>query len=146
MIAVVVGWVERSEPHHFLEKVLLVGLAALDPPYTLSSLKTMTTSTRLSTGVEGLDGLMGGGLLPGTLTVVVGSSGIGKTQLGLQFARAGLRQEDHSGIVFDMTARGDSQSHAEYARRMFAWELRGEDPERRVEGRRVKSDSTGPPT
>ena len=23
--------------------------------------------------------------------------------------------------MFDMTARGDSQSHAEYARRMFGW-------------------------
>ena len=33
------------------------------------------------------------GCLPGTLTVVVGSTGIGKTQFGLQFARAGLKQE-----------------------------------------------------
>ena len=29
-----VGWVERSEPHH----VLMVGLAALDPPYTFFSI------------------------------------------------------------------------------------------------------------
>jgi KaiC/GvpD/RAD55 family RecA-like ATPase len=78
---------------------------------------------RLSTGVEGLDELLGGGLLPGTLTVVVGSSGIGKTQLGLQFARAGQGQEGPSGVLFDMTARGDPQSHADYARRMFGWEL-----------------------
>jgi KaiC/GvpD/RAD55 family RecA-like ATPase len=81
------------------------------------------TSARLSTGVDGLDDLLGGGLLPGTLTVVVGSSGIGKTQLGLQFAQAGLRQEAARGIVFDMAARGDSQNHAEYARRMFDWKL-----------------------
>jgi KaiC/GvpD/RAD55 family RecA-like ATPase len=84
-------------------------------------------NTRLSTGVEGLDELLGGGLLPGTLTVVVGSSGIGKTQLGLQFARAGLKQEGRGGIIFDMTARGDPQSHAEYARRMFGWELQPAD-------------------
>ena len=45
-------------------------------------------ANRLSTGVPGLDELLGGGLLPGTLTVVVGATGIGKTQLGLQFARA----------------------------------------------------------
>ncbi len=82
---------------------------------------------RLSTGVEGLDELLGGGLLPGTLTVVVGSSGIGKTQFGLQFARAGLKQEGRGGIIFDMTARGDPQSHAEYARRMFGWELQPAD-------------------
>ena len=46
--------------------------------------------SRLSTGVPGLDERLGGGLIPGTLTVVVGASGIGKTQLGLQFAHAGL--------------------------------------------------------
>lgn len=84
---------------------------------------------RLSTGIEGLDERLGGGLLPGTLTVVVGSSGIGKTQFGLQFARAGLNQEGREGIVFDMTARGDSQNHADYARRMFGWKLLGGDPE-----------------
>jgi RecA/RadA recombinase len=79
----------------------------------------MTNTTRLSTGIDGLDQHLGGGLLPGTLTVVVGSTGIGKTQLGLQFAQAGLKQEGRPGVVFDMTARGDSQNHAEYVRRMF---------------------------
>jgi KaiC/GvpD/RAD55 family RecA-like ATPase len=88
---------------------------------------------RLSTGIEGLDDLLGGGLLPGTLTVVVGSTGIGKTQFGLQFARAGLEQEGLPGIVFDMTARGDSQNHAGYARRMFGWELEIGDPEAPVD-------------
>lgn len=78
---------------------------------------------RLSTGVPGLDGLLGGGLLPGTLTVAVGATGIGKTQLGLQFVHAGLQQEGRSGILFDMTCRGDAQSHQEYARRMFGWRL-----------------------
>ena len=67
--------------------------------------------------------LLGGGLLPGRLTVVVGATGIGKTQLGLQFAHAGQSQEGHRGIIFDMTARGDSQSQAEYAERMFHWKL-----------------------
>jgi hypothetical protein len=82
---------------------------------------------RHSTGVPGLDELLGGGLLPGTLTVVVGATGIGKTQLGLQFAAAGAQQEGRRGVVFDCSARGDSQSHAEYARRMFGWELRPYD-------------------
>ncbi len=79
--------------------------------------------SRLSTGVPGLDDLLGGGLLPGRLTVVVGATGIGKTQLGLQFAHAGQSQEGHRGIIFDMTARGDSQSQAEYAQRLFGWKL-----------------------
>lgn len=79
---------------------------------------------RVQTGIGKLDEMLGGGLLPGTLTVVLGATGIGKTQLGLQFAQQGLEQEGERGIIFDMTARGDSQSHAEYARRLFEWELR----------------------
>ena len=39
--------------------------------------------TRQSTGITGLDAMLGGGLIPGTLTVVVGATGIGKTQVGL---------------------------------------------------------------
>ncbi|TWU41379.1 circadian clock protein KaiC [Novipirellula aureliae] len=79
---------------------------------------------RLKTGIDRLDTMLGGGLIPGTLTVVMGASGIGKTQLGIAFANQGGHQEQHRGIFFDMTARGDSQNHAEYARRLFDWELR----------------------
>ena len=87
---------------------------------------------RLSTGIDGLDERLGGGLLPGTLTVVVGSTGIGKSQLGLQFAHAGRKQEGRPGILFDMSARGDSQNHADYARRLFGWELEPIQPEEHV--------------
>jgi KaiC/GvpD/RAD55 family RecA-like ATPase len=83
----------------------------------------MTSARRQSTGVPGLDELLGGGLIPGTLTVVVGATGIGKTQLGLQFAHAGQQQEGRRGVIFDCSSRGDSQSHADYARRMFDWQL-----------------------
>ena len=81
-------------------------------------------SNRLKIGIPELDDLLGGGLIPGTMTVVLGATGIGKTQLGLQFARHGIEQETESGIIFDMTSRGDSQNHREYARRMFGQELR----------------------
>ncbi len=84
----------------------------------------MTKSMRLSTGVPGLDDCLGGGLLPGTLTVVVGATGIGKTQLGLQFARAGLEQEHRNGVILDVSARGDSQNHTQYAASLFGWHLR----------------------
>ena len=88
---------------------------------------------RQSTAVPGLDELLGGGLIPGTLTVVVGATGIGKTQLGLQFAHAGGQQEGHRGVIFDCSSRGDSQSHAEYARRMFDWRLTAMDAQRQVD-------------
>jgi KaiC/GvpD/RAD55 family RecA-like ATPase len=80
-------------------------------------------SERLRTGIARLDGMLGGGLIPGTLTVVLGATGIGKTQLGLQFARQGEFQEGQRGILFDLTSRGDSQNHLEYARRLFGWNL-----------------------
>lgn len=78
---------------------------------------------RLQTGLPALDELLGGGLLPGKLTVVMGATGIGKTQLGLQFAHQGENQEGERGILFDMSTRGDSQNHADYARRLFDWSL-----------------------
>jgi KaiC/GvpD/RAD55 family RecA-like ATPase len=93
----------------------------------------MTSHSRLSTGIPGLDAHLGGGLLPGTLTVVVGSTGIGKTQLGLQFAHAGQAQEGRPGILFDMSSRGDSQNHAQYAQRMFQWQFDAVEPREHLE-------------
>ena len=83
---------------------------------------------RVQTGWPELDDKLGGGLLPGKLTVVMGASGIGKTQLGVLFADAGRRQEGRPGVVFDMTSRGDSQSHADYAERLCGWTMRSQDP------------------
>ncbi len=83
---------------------------------------------RLSTGVPGLDQKLGGGLVAGTTTAIVGSSGAGKTQLSLQFLNAGLEaDEGRRGIILDLTARGDSQNHAGYAQSLFGWSLREQD-------------------
>ena len=83
---------------------------------------------RISIGIPGLDEHLGGGLLPGTLTVVVGATGIGKTQFGLQFCDAGLKQEGRRGIIYDMGCRGDAQSHGDYSERMCDWRLNKIDP------------------
>lgn len=78
---------------------------------------------RVGFGIEKVDQMLGGGLLPGTLTVVYGATGVGKTHLGLTFAFHGERYEGARGLIFDMTAQGDSQRHDEYAKRLFGWEL-----------------------
>lgn len=83
-----------------------------------------SADTRQSTGIPRLDQALGGGLIPGTLTVVMGATGIGKTQLGVSYAFAGQQQEQQTGILFDMTTRGDSQNQPEYAERMFGWKFR----------------------
>jgi KaiC/GvpD/RAD55 family RecA-like ATPase len=75
-------------------------------------------------GIEELDQRLGGGLLPGTLTVIAGATGAGKTQLGLRWADAGLAGEGLRGVLCDLTSRGDSQNHAPYAMRLLGWPLR----------------------
>jgi RecA/RadA recombinase len=81
------------------------------------------TVPRASTGVPRLDEMLGGGLLRGTLTVVYGATGIGKTHLGLRFADHGLQADGRRGLILDMNGRGDSQQHAEYAARLSGWTL-----------------------
>jgi KaiC protein len=85
--------------------------------------KTRTAMARHGFGIAGLDRILGGGLLPGTLTVIAGATGAGKTQLGLRWAHAGLAAEGRRGVVCDLTSRGDAQNHAAYAREQFAWNL-----------------------
>lgn len=91
-------------------------------------LETMT-SARISTGITKLNQALGGGLIPGKLAVFLGATGIGKTQLGITILNAGLNQEGQRGILFDMTSRGDSQNHADYAKRMFDWQMTQANPE-----------------
>ncbi len=57
---------------------------------------------RVSTGIPTLDDMLGGGFLPGTLAVVYGATGIGKTHLGLIFADAGRDADGARGLIFDM--------------------------------------------
>jgi circadian clock protein KaiC len=44
-----------------------------------------TYDTRIETGIIGLDKRIQGGLLKGTITAIIGASGVGKTTFGLQF-------------------------------------------------------------
>lgn len=83
------------------------------------------TDVRQAFGIPGLDRHLGGGLRPGTLTVIAGATGAGKTQLGLRWAHEGLAAEGRRGVVCDLTSRGDAQNHADYAWKQFAWTLNG---------------------
>jgi circadian clock protein KaiC len=56
---------------------------------------------RLTTGVVGLDELLGGGLPARSVTFVQGATGIGKTLLGLHFLVAGARLGE-TGILFTL--------------------------------------------
>jgi KaiC/GvpD/RAD55 family RecA-like ATPase len=80
----------------------------------MSSTPAPEKRKRQKFGYQRLDNLLGGGLLPGTLTVIAGATGAGKTQLGLAWAHAGIHAENKLGTIMDLTSRGDSQNHAGY--------------------------------
>ena len=54
------------------------------------ALNFISSSTRVLTGIPGLDERMGGGLLEGTVTTVIGASGVGKTTFALEFLTYGV--------------------------------------------------------
>jgi circadian clock protein KaiC len=51
-----------------------------------------STTTRVASGVSGLDAILGGGLPPGHLYLLEGTPGTGKTTLALQFLLAGAQR------------------------------------------------------
>ncbi len=77
--------------------------------------------SRQGFGIPALDQFLGGGLIPGTLTVIAGATGVGKTQLGLTWANQGQTADGKRGVLCDLTSRGDAQNHAEYAKSLFNW-------------------------
>jgi len=65
----------------------------------------LESDRRMSTGVAGLDEMLGGGLIEGSTTAVFGTPGIGKTLLSLQFLGAeGLEDETGLHVTFDESA------------------------------------------
>src|SRR3954453_10719143 len=58
--------------------------------------------TRASTGVPGLDNILGGGLPANHLYLVEGTPGSGKTTLGLQFLRRGV-QNGERGLYITLS-------------------------------------------
>ena len=67
---------------------------ASPPPAPVGTSNKRQALPRLSTGVAGLDALLGGGLLAGSVTFVAGSAGIGKSTLGMQFLLEGSRSKE----------------------------------------------------
>jgi circadian clock protein KaiC len=52
--------------------------------------------TRITTGVPGLDDLVNGGYFPGSTTLIVGVSGVGKSVMALQYIAEGARRNERS--------------------------------------------------
>ncbi len=73
---------------------------------------TKTSDSRLQTGIRELDRVLGGGLFPGSFTLLGGSPGIGKSTLTLQMI-ARLAEQDHKVLyVSAEESTGQTQSRA----------------------------------
>ncbi|HLY77516.1 MAG TPA: ATPase domain-containing protein [Thermoplasmata archaeon] len=79
----------------------------------------MVAEARVSTGVPGLDRMLGGGLIPHRPYLVTGETGSGKTLLGLRFLVEGLR----NGEDVLMVAVDEPPTEIMENVRSFGWDL-----------------------
>ena len=87
-------------------------------------------STRLSTGIAGLDDILGGGLTPQRVYLVEGSPGTGKTTLGLQFLLDGVAKGE-AGLYITLSETADelaavAESHGWTTAALSVFELAGD--------------------
>lgn len=85
-------------------------------------------TARITTNIPALDKALGGGLLPGTLTMIAGATGVGKTQLAMHLLHPNGAGSECDGVILDLSSRGDSQNHDGYSSRMFGSSLSVADP------------------
>jgi len=60
--------------------------------------RRLDARSRIPSGIDGLDGMLGGGILAGDSVLVAGPSGSGKTVLGIQFITEAARQGE-KGVI-----------------------------------------------
>jgi circadian clock protein KaiC len=68
------------------------------------------TETMQPTGVAGLDRLLGGGITPGTVTVISGSTGVGKTTTATQIAVAAANRGERT-VTYLFEESTDTYTH-----------------------------------
>jgi circadian clock protein KaiC len=81
----------------------------------------LSGSDRASSGLAGLDDILGGGFVPGRLHLVEGRAGTGKTTLGMQFALAGRDRGEK--VLFVSMSETRDELHAVAA--AHGWSLEG---------------------
>ncbi|MFH1286114.1 MAG: ATPase domain-containing protein [Candidatus Micrarchaeota archaeon] len=76
---------------------------------------------RVKTGINGLDELLHGGLRPGSISLISGTPGTGKTILALQYIYEGAKQFGEPGIFF--TVEETAAAIRSYGD-MFGWDIK----------------------
>jgi circadian clock protein KaiC len=83
----------------------------------------MADLQRASVGVSGLDAMLLGGLMQGSISLIQGAPGSGKTTLGMQFLVHGVMQDNEAGLLitfeqFPHTLYRDALAHGWNLREM----------------------------
>jgi circadian clock protein KaiC len=93
----------RSGYHDY---VIRTGGIAVYPSLVAAEHETKYAADLLSSDIPSLDELLGGGLRPGTSTLLIGPSGVGKSSLALQYTMAATGREYRAAIfAFDESYR-----------------------------------------
>ncbi|KQO83962.1 ATPase domain-containing protein [Rhizobium sp. Leaf262] len=93
------GQAYRGGYHDF---VIRTGGVAVFPRLRAIEHKTSFTRETLSSGITGLDGLLGGGVNRGSSTLLIGPAGTGKSIFGIQFVEAAIKRGEKAAVfVFD---------------------------------------------
>ncbi|MGZ4871987.1 MAG: RAD55 family ATPase [Candidatus Angelobacter sp.] len=115
---------QASVPGLHTFRITGAGLQAFSRTFGLTSHKSkLPGQRRLSTGIPGLDIMLGGGIPEGDSVLVAGASGTGKSIMASQFIAAGIRQGE-PGVVAVFEERPQ-----EYATRAGAFGLDLENPQ-----------------
>ena len=80
----------------------LKALRRVQAPSHLNLDQPTSRARRSVIGVEALDALLGGGILDGSTTMIVGLSGVGKTVLGTQILREGALKQGKRGLLISL--------------------------------------------
>lgn len=89
------GWntlIEEAAAPARETKGLRLGLSAALPPQPIAEVETEDLP-RFSTGSEELDRVLGGGVIPGSMVLIVGDPGVGKSSLTLRVAASVAQKE-----------------------------------------------------
>lgn len=82
---------------------------------------TNPTQGRTSSGIAGLDIILNGGFLPGSIYLVEGVPGSGKTTLGIQFIHSGIVDHGESGLIITFEEFPDQMERDSIS---FGWDLK----------------------
>ncbi|MEA3249363.1 MAG: circadian clock protein KaiC [Patescibacteria group bacterium] len=113
------GASHQTGRHHFL--IGDTGLVIF--PVEKQKLTETVYEERISSGVSGVDTMTGGGIFRGSTTLLLGSSGTGRTVLGLHFLQDGTKHDEKG--LFISFEEGQSQVFA--TAKSLGWDFEGHE-------------------